>query len=239
MLAEAPAAPERAVPQEAQPAQASEPAPNSDEATEPAAAQPAAPLHTLKPELVAAPSSPAQEAVVKVVFRKEGGQTEPDGTYRQEYAAAEGEDIRVASAQIYDPASTTDSDLLAVPGIVPVEATGAGNVPEVAYEDGTLYESAPIPTATRDADPADAGSSRFKTKGKHDNSTVGKPAAAKPAGPAPLRVEGIFWDRTRPMALINGDIVELGSRVRDGKVVDIQPSSVTIEIKGKQTVLTP
>ena len=41
------------------------------------------------------------------------------------------------------------------------------------------------------------------------------------------------------MALINGDIVEVGSRVREGQVVDIQPGSVTVDIKGVKTVMMP
>ena len=182
-------------------------------------------------EPVYAPTPPEADAaspVVRVIFRKEGGQTEPDGTYRQEYAEPATEPL-----QEEEPAPALSSDeALSIPGMVPIEPADAG-VPEISYEDDTLYEAAPIPTATREA--PDAPKSRFKSKTRGSS---GKSAEAKPE-PAALRVEGIFWDRTRPMALINGDIVEVGSRVREGQVVDIQPGSVTVDIKGVKTVMMP
>jgi hypothetical protein len=58
--------------------------------------------------------------------------------------------------------------------------------------------------------------------------------AAQPAVPFPkLQVKGIFYNRKRPYALINGDTVGEGDRVLGVRVVQIQPDRVVLELNGK------
>lgn len=54
-----------------------------------------------------------------------------------------------------------------------------------------------------------------------------------------MTVEGIFWDKKRPLALINGEIVEIGSKLGTFEVVDIKPGAVTIMKDGVRIALHP
>jgi hypothetical protein len=61
-------------------------------------------------------------------------------------------------------------------------------------------------------------------------------AASKPAGPV-YKLEGIFYTPKRPSAVINGDLVYVGSPVDDGRVVAIDNESVTVVTSEGQTNL--
>lgn len=43
-----------------------------------------------------------------------------------------------------------------------------------------------------------------------------------------IQLNGIIWDKVNPTAIINGDIVKVGSKVGDNIVVAITPNSVTL-----------
>lgn len=49
-----------------------------------------------------------------------------------------------------------------------------------------------------------------------------------------LLLEGIVWDKTQPMAMINGKIVEPGDKIEGVRIVKIHKTSVEIEKEGKQ-----
>jgi hypothetical protein len=119
--------------------------------------------------------------------------------------------------QIVSPAPKSTPLMTASAGL-----TGASRVEEV------LYEAEPIAAAAKESEPVGE-----KAAGG------GSPARRAAKEGRSLRVEGIFWDRTRPMALINGDIVEVGSRVGTLEVVEIKTSSVTVAENGLRRVLYP
>ena len=48
-----------------------------------------------------------------------------------------------------------------------------------------------------------------------------------------LLLEGIVWDKTQPMAMINGKIVEPGDKIEGVRIVKIHKTSVEIEKEGK------
>ena len=66
------------------------------------------------------------------------------------------------------------------------------------------------------------------------NTTV---AATQPSAPPPLKLQGIFYTRKNPSAVINGKIRHVGDRIGDAKLVAIAPESVTVEVAGKTNEL--
>lgn len=109
-------------------------------------------------------------------------------------------------------------------------AEGSGDV--------VLFEAVPTPTAApvNSGKPLPRGRSRAKGSKADAPQTAASEPEARPQGP---HVEGIFYDKVRPMAMIDGDIVEIGTSTKLGKVVDIQPGKVTLENGGVRRVLTP
>ena len=60
---------------------------------------------------------------------------------------------------------------------------------------------------------------------------------AAPPKPAP-KLQAIFFNPTRPSAMINGRTVYVGGKVADGKVIGIDQESVTVLAAGQTNVLT-
>lgn len=56
---------------------------------------------------------------------------------------------------------------------------------------------------------------------------------------ATLKVEGIFWDKERPMAIVNGEIIEIGSNLSGAEVVAIDSNSITLEMNGIRRKIRP
>jgi len=52
-----------------------------------------------------------------------------------------------------------------------------------------------------------------------------------------LKLNGIFWDRTSPSAIINGEIVRVGSQLGLYKVKQIQQQRVILKSPGNEIVL--
>jgi hypothetical protein len=52
-----------------------------------------------------------------------------------------------------------------------------------------------------------------------------------------LKLQGIFYRRSNASALINGKTVFRGDAVAGGRVVAIEPQSVTVELAGEQKIL--
>ncbi len=60
--------------------------------------------------------------------------------------------------------------------------------------------------------------------------------APKPMGPV-YKLEGIFYSAKKPSAVINGDLVYVGSRVKAGRVVAIDEESATVVTEAGETNL--
>jgi hypothetical protein len=86
----------------------------------------------------------------------------------------------------------------------------------------TTIASAPA-VATR----VDAGST---------NILLAATEAPRPAAPV-YKLEGIFYNPKKPTAVINGDLVYVGSRVEEGRVVAIDEESATVVTSAGETNL--
>ena len=72
------------------------------------------------------------------------------------------------------------------------------------------------------------------------NSTLPASVAALPLpqpAPTTYQLQGIFYRPNRPAAVINGELVYVGSRVEDGRVVAIDDESATVVTLAGQTNL--
>ncbi len=58
------------------------------------------------------------------------------------------------------------------------------------------------------------------------------------AEPPPLKLQGIFYSRKTPTAVINGKIRGVGERIGKARVLAIAPESVTVVVEGKTNELT-
>lgn len=64
------------------------------------------------------------------------------------------------------------------------------------------------------------------------------PPVTAPQKPALPKLQGVVWNPSRPSALINGQVVFVGDRIGDYKVLRITASGVTLAVDGKALVLT-
>jgi hypothetical protein len=67
------------------------------------------------------------------------------------------------------------------------------------------------------------------------NTTV---AVVEPPAAAPLKLQGIFYTRKNPSAVINGKIRAVGDRIGEAQLIAIGPESVTVVVAGKTNDLT-
>lgn len=122
-----------------------------------------------------------------------------------------------------------------IAGSAGASATGGVQLEEV------LYEGEPASASTASA-PAGAGpgmARRAITVDQDDEESAPAKRGKAGAGGKP-QIEGIFYDKVRPMAIINGDIVEIGKAVGTMKVADIQPGLVVLtDSAGARVVLRP
>ena len=51
---------------------------------------------------------------------------------------------------------------------------------------------------------------------------------------SPVNIEGIIYDASAPMALINGEVMRVGEQVGDMKITEIQKDGVTFQQDKKQ-----
>ncbi|MEN6624661.1 MAG: hypothetical protein ABFD69_00380 [Candidatus Sumerlaeia bacterium] len=110
----------------------------------------------------------------------------------------------------------------------PAPAVNSGSVPEVLYES----ESPQTMPATEYVPPA-APAAHQQARTDPPAASNSEPSAAK------VRIQGIFWDSARPMALLGDDIVEVGSMTPLGKVVEITKKNVVFERNGARVTLAP
>ena len=65
----------------------------------------------------------------------------------------------------------------------------------------------------------------------------GAPRSARRAQ-AEFELEGIFYDPNRPMAIVNGEVVEVGHRIGRARVLEIKPTRVKITVGDTIKILT-
>ncbi|OPZ04569.1 MAG: hypothetical protein BWZ08_02669 [candidate division BRC1 bacterium ADurb.BinA292] len=183
----------------------------------------------------------ALEAQVQTAIAAPGTASGAGAGRPAQTAAAMGSDFEIGAvpeAGIVPVVSSAELEAAAAEPVAPVEFELASayaldpSVPEV------LYEAAPVPEINGRLVSLDAAEGERPRAARP--APAGKPKHEAPASPTDgLRVEGIFWAKTRPMALINGQIVEVGSRIGNAKVTAINPGSVTLEINGREHTILP
>jgi hypothetical protein len=67
---------------------------------------------------------------------------------------------------------------------------------------------------------------------------ISEAPVVEPAWPTPLTLQGIFYSKTRPFALINGKTVEPGQSISNVVVTKIEPTRVTVEWNGNSKSLS-
>jgi hypothetical protein len=92
---------------------------------------------------------------------------------------------------------------------------------------------APAPAATVQA-PAPTAATPAAT----NDTTVANAPAAAAAKPAAPKLQAIFFNPTRPSAMINGKSVLVGGRVGEFRVAAIEPGGVTLTSATATNVLT-
>jgi len=54
-----------------------------------------------------------------------------------------------------------------------------------------------------------------------------------------LRIEGILWDAAQPLAIVNGEVRNVGDNVEGCRIIEIQPTAVIVETEqGERTMLS-
>ncbi|MCE5229796.1 hypothetical protein LLG95_09400 [bacterium] len=134
----------------------------------------------------------------------------------------------IAPPVVAAAAAATTSTVAAMEPQAPA-APAKGGVPEILYESDSPQSVPQSSGAEIAAMPA---------------ATVSAPRAAQKAdAPTPAsnsgRIQGIFWDKERPMALLGDDIIEVGSETPFGKVVEINKKFVVFDKAGKRATLAP
>jgi hypothetical protein len=76
-----------------------------------------------------------------------------------------------------------------------------------------------------------------KTNIANTNATVAAAQPPKPAAPV-LKLQGILWKPSKPLAMINAKMVGRGDKILGAKVVAIDQESVTLDRAGETIVLT-
>lgn len=97
----------------------------------------------------------------------------------------------------------------------------------------TVKPEAPTPRAMEKSD--GAANVVAATTSATSNTTV---AAVEPPASAPLKLQGIFYTRKNPSAVINGKIRAVGDRIGEAQLIAIGPESVTVVVAGKTNDLT-
>ncbi len=110
-----------------------------------------------------------------------------------------------------------------LPPVQTLAATGRGDLPEVLYEAEWSESLEPR---------EDSASSARRASVRGDAPTPPPPA------PAEKRLEGIFWSKDRPLALIGEQIVEPGDDTPLGRVIEIHPKHLIVERNGRRQTLS-
>ncbi|MBI3852210.1 MAG: hypothetical protein HY298_18290 [Verrucomicrobia bacterium] len=99
-------------------------------------------------------------------------------------------------------------------------------------------QTTPGPSSSTSAPPASAGGVQPATTNPTPAGTINAisnttAAVVEPPAPPPLKLQGIFYTRKNPSAVINGKIRRVGDRIGEARLVAIGPESVTVIVGGK------
>lgn len=89
-----------------------------------------------------------------------------------------------------------------------------------------------------DAPPIDPKAATGYIEHPDEPNTNGGPVVAEAVKPAPMKLQGIFFNPRNPSALVNGQSVYLGDRVGDFRVMGISPVAVTLVSVTETNVLS-
>jgi hypothetical protein len=95
----------------------------------------------------------------------------------------------------------------------------------------------PQPGLVPTESPLGAAQQSAKTNIANTNATVAAAQPPKPAAPV-LKLQGILWKPSKPLAMINAKMVGRGDKILGAKVVAIDQESVTLDRAGETIVLT-
>ncbi|PYJ08129.1 MAG: hypothetical protein DME25_02265 [Verrucomicrobia bacterium] len=112
-----------------------------------------------------------------------------------------------------------------------------------APRDANLVESAPAATAANKPDgqpPASPPAPTAPATASQPISVTNPPAAPEtpPPKPAPLKLQAIVFNPTRPSAMIGGRTLFVGAKVGNQRIVAIDQESATLAGAGQTNVLT-
>lgn len=112
----------------------------------------------------------------------------------------------------------------------PVQASAPNPIPRTASAEPSLDQSASKPSVVTMAPASPAATASI-------TATNAPIVEAKPVFPS-VRLQGIFFQASRPSALINAKTVFIGDKVATAKVTAITRDSVTLQWNGETKVLT-
>lgn len=62
---------------------------------------------------------------------------------------------------------------------------------------------------------------------------------AAPEPPPDLKISGLVWNTSRPQAIVNDRVVDVGDVIEEAKIVSIRRDGIKIEFKGQNFDLSP
>ena len=137
--------------------------------------------------------------------------------------------VSVPVADRATPAAPQPVETVTTPSAEPVSLAPSTVV--IASQQNEAAEAAPVAVA-----PVVSASDPVPTpKAEPVNSAMALPAVAAPF--PTLKLQGIFFNPSRPSAVINGKTYSVGASVAGVRLIKIEPESVTVEWQGEQRVL--
>ena len=116
--------------------------------------------------------------------------------------------------------------LLAVTGILFVRSLSSNFPTVAARKPAPAFASTPRQTTAPTATPGEA---------KPESRVEAPPAAP---GTPPLKLQGIYYRKDRPSAIIEGRTLWRGDTIKGGRVIAIDQQSVTLDFDGERVVLS-
>jgi hypothetical protein len=109
-------------------------------------------------------------------------------------------------------------------------------VETASYAQAKTNPPEPLQTSAPTLQPLGPATTSVPTNVIPSNNVV---AAVVDPKPAPtLKLQGIFWKPSKPMAMINAKTVGLGDKILGAKVLAIDQESVTLDKAGETVILT-
>jgi hypothetical protein len=190
-----------------------------------AAPNAAAPVDSVDASAQSAESAPEKVMVVSVQPKSEPG--EPTMIVQVQVSAKP-----AMAGEASDPPDTSGGGWTGLAGVTP-----AGTLtPDGPPVQEVLFEALPSPQQAP-ATTADATRAQAPRTGAAGTSGAEKVEKKSRPAPKPVVLSGIFWDEAQPMAMINGEIFEVGDSVDGAEILEIRPESVVVRQNGERRSL--